>query len=191
MFDCGSRHTNTRRKKCTDYKENDVWKKTTLPSLEKQDWITVKLETEKNKRTISTYLNEQHHGIKRTNLCRSEITLWKNWCSLKNANKHSKAVWESRLETQMRKLQQQVEILRQKKNAIGRDENRKATWLEQMIQLKEINQKVEAKEGRLKRYQERIKQYRQNRTFQNNERNFYQQPGMKARRHSHNRIRQT
>ena len=34
-----------------------------------------------------------------------------------------------------------------------------------------------AKEGRLKRYRQRVKQYRQNGTFQNNERIFYQQLG--------------
>ena len=34
-----------------------------------------------------------------------------------------------------------------------------------------------AKEGRLNRYRRRVKQYRQNRTFQNNERKFYQQLG--------------
>ena len=45
------------------------------------------------------------------------------------------------------------------------------------VQLEEINQKVLAKEVRLKRYQQRVKQYRQNRTFQNNERKFYQQLG--------------
>ena len=33
------------------------------------------------------------------------------------------------------------------------------------------------KEGRLKRYQQRVKQYRQNKTFRNNERKFYQQLG--------------
>ena len=44
-------------------------------------------------------------------------------------------------------------------------------------QLEEINQKVLAKEGRLKRYRQRVKQYRKNRTFQNNERKFYQQRG--------------
>ena len=33
------------------------------------------------------------------------------------------------------------------------------------------------KEGRLKRYRHRVKQYRQNRSFQNNERKFYQQLG--------------
>ena len=42
-------------------------------------------------------------------------------------------------------------------------------------QFKEINQKVLMKEGKLKRYRQRVKQYRQNRTFQNNERKFYQQ----------------
>ena len=32
-------------------------------------------------------------------------------------------------------------------------------------------------EGRLKRHRQRVKQYRQNRTFQNNEKKFYQQQG--------------
>ena len=45
------------------------------------------------------------------------------------------------------------------------------------IQLEEIKQKVMAKEGRLKKYWERVKQYRQNRIFQNNERKFYLQVG--------------
>ena len=45
------------------------------------------------------------------------------------------------------------------------------------IQLKEINQTALVKEGRLKRYRERVKQYRQNRTFQSNERKFYLQVG--------------
>ena len=42
------------------------------------------------------------------------------------------------------------------------------------VQLEEINQKVLAKERRLKRYRQGVKQYRQNRTFQLNERKFYQ-----------------
>ena len=52
----------------------------------------------------------------------------------------------------------------------GKDNTRTIT-----IRLEEINQKVLAKEGRLKRYRQRVKQYRQNKTFQNNERKFYQQ----------------
>ena len=49
------------------------------------------------------------------------------------------------------------------------------TWEKITVQLEEINQKILAKEGRLKRYRQRVKQYRQNRTFQNNERKLYQQ----------------
>ena len=45
------------------------------------------------------------------------------------------------------------------------------------IKLKKINQKVVAKQGRLKSCRQRVKQYRQNRTFQNNERKFYKQVG--------------
>ena len=45
------------------------------------------------------------------------------------------------------------------------------------IQLEEINQKVLVKEGKLKRYRESVKQYKQNKRFQNNERKFYQQVG--------------
>ena len=52
-----------------------------------------------------------------------------------------------------------------------------ATWGKITVQLEEINQKILAKEGRLKRYRQRVKQYRQNRTFQNNERKFYQKLG--------------
>ena len=46
-----------------------------------------------------------------------------------------------------------------------------ATQEKIIVQLEEINQKVLAKEGRLKRYRQRVKRYRQNRTFQNNEKN--------------------
>ena len=43
----------------------------------------------------------------------------------------------------------------------GKSNRRKIT-----VQLKEINHKVPAKDGRLKRYRQRVKQYRQNQTFQ-------------------------
>ena len=54
---------------------------------------------------------------------------------------------------------------------------RKRQHEKKIIQLGEINQKVKAKEGRLKRYRQRVKQYRQDRTFENNEGKFYQQLG--------------
>ena len=57
------------------------------------------------------------------------------------------------------------------------NKKRKATQEKMSIKLEETNQKVVAKDGRLKRYRDEVKQHRQNRTFQNNERKFYQQIG--------------
>ena len=64
-----------------------------------------------------------------------------------------------------------------KDDRIIRNRKEKATQEKLKIELEEINQKVLAKEGLLKRYRQREKQYRQNRTFQSNERKFYQQLG--------------
>ena len=47
---------------------------TILSSLRNKDLKTVKGESEKNKRIIKTCLSEQHNGIKRINLCWSEIS---------------------------------------------------------------------------------------------------------------------
>ena len=75
-----------------------------------------------------------------------------------------------------KKTRKQLKVIKQKKNAgINRNKKEKTTQEKLTMQLKEIYQKVLAKEGRLKRYRQRVKQYRQNRTFQNNERKFYQQ----------------
>ena len=61
-------------------------------------------------------------------------------------------------------------MIKQKKDAgIIRNRKEKTTKEKLTIQLDEINQKVLAKEGRLKRYRQRVKQYKQNRTFQNND----------------------
>ena len=75
-------------------------------------------------------------------------------------------------------LRKQAKMIKQKKDAgIIRNRKEKPTLEKLTIQLEEINQKVLAKEGRLNRYRQRVKQYRQNRTFQSNEKKFYQQLG--------------
>ena len=72
-------------------------------------------------------------------------------------------------------LRKQSKRIKQKKDAgICWNKKEKATQEKITVQLEEINEKVLAKKGRLKRYRQRVKQYRQNRTFQNNERKFYQ-----------------
>ena len=75
-------------------------------------------------------------------------------------------------------LRKQAKMIKQKKNAgTCRDQKGKAMQKEKIIQLEEINQKVQSKEGILKRFLQRVKQYKQKRTFQNNERKFYQRLG--------------
>ena len=71
-----------------------------------------------------------------------------------------------------------LEIYKQKKKKAGIcwEEKRKQTLqAKQKIQTKKRGQKVMAKIGRLKTYRDTIKQIRQSITFQNNEREFYQQ----------------
>ena len=50
-------------------------KKTTLPSIKKNQPKQSKQKMGKNKQIINTYFNEQHHRIKQTNLCVSEFCL--------------------------------------------------------------------------------------------------------------------
>ena len=71
-----------------------------------------------------------------------------------------------------KKLRKQARMIR-KRGAEISGKKEQATQEKITVQLEEINHK----EGRLKRYRKRVKQYRQNRTFQNNERKFYQQLG--------------
>ena len=134
------------------------------------EWRIVKAETNKVNQVLTyistnniTELNELIYAGAKL-VCEKIGIPTKN---TKNTKEKSKPGWEFRLETQIENLRKQLKMIKQKKNAeIIR--NRKLT-----IQLEEIYQKVLAKEGRLKR----VKQYRQNRTFQNNERKFYHQLG--------------
>ena len=97
-----------------------------------------------------------------------------NWDHLK---KH-----ESKVKTRMgistrnsdKNLRKQLKMIKQKKNAgIIRNRKEKTTQEKLTIQLEELYQKVLAKERRLKRYRQMVNKYRQNRTFQKNERKFY------------------
>ena len=95
----------------------------------------------------------------------------------KSTKKQSKPGWEVQLDTQIKNLRKQAKMVRQKDPGICWKRMEKTTREKITVKLEEINQKILAKEGRLKRYRQRIKQYSQNRTFQNNERKFHQQLG--------------
>ena len=89
----------------------------------------------------------------------------------KSTKEKSKPGWEFQINTQGKR----TKGIKQRKDAVTcRDRKKKATQEKIITQLEEINQKVLAKEGRLQRYRQRVKQYRKNKTFQKNERKFYQ-----------------
>ena len=90
-----------------------------------------------------------------------------------STKKQSKSGWKIRLETQRKNLRKQAKMVKQKHPGICGKRMEKTTREKITVQHKEINQKVLAKEGRLKRYRQRVKQYKQNRTFQNDERKFF------------------
>ncbi len=77
---------------------------------------------------------------------------------LKSTNKKSKPAWEIRLEMQIRNLRKQAKMIKQRKNArTFWDKEKKITQEKITIQHEEINRKVRAQDGRLKRYRKRVK----------------------------------
>ena len=80
--------------------------------------------------------------------------------------KQSKPAWEIRLETQIENLRKQTKMVKQKDPEICGKRMGKTIRERIIVQLEVRNQNVLAKEGRLKRYRQRVKQYRQNRAFQ-------------------------
>ena len=75
----------------------------------------------------------------------------------KSRKKHSKPGWEVQLETQIKNLWKQAKMVKQKDPRICGKRMEKTTREKITVQLEEINQKVLAKEGRLKRYRQRVK----------------------------------
>ena len=75
----------------------------------------------------------------------------------------------------VKKLWQQTKVPRKKKRkSFFSDEKAKTKQLISLaIQPKETNQKILTKEERIKRYQDRVKQNKHNRTLKNKTRKFY------------------
>ena len=68
-------------------------------------------------------------------------------------------------------------MIKKKDTGIRWNKKEMATRGKITVQLEEINQKVLVKDRRVKRYQQRVKQYRQNRTFQNNKKKILPKTG--------------
>ena len=115
-------------------------------------------------------------------ICRSEVSLWKNRCSLKNTNRNSKLRWEIRLETQIRNLPQQAKMIRKRTTMLGRKE--KSNTTNKTNNSSRGNKLEGTGEGRkTKMISRQHKQYRQNRTFPINEKKIL--PASRRRMQQH------
>ena len=104
-----------------------------------------------------------------------EISVRENWGTLKKYDETVKSRMRSLTGNPDKKiLWKQAKIVKQKDPGISGKRMEKTIREKITVQPKEINHKVWAKEGKLKRYRQRVKQHRQNGTFQNNERKFYE-----------------
>ena len=156
--------------------------KTTLPSLRNIEWRTVKMETNIINQVLLYISTSNITELNELIYAGAKVVCEKIGILLKSTKKKSKPGWEIRLEMQIKNLRKQAKMIKQRKDAgIRKNKKEKARQEKITIRIEEINQKVLAKEGRLKRYRQKIKQYRQNRTFQNNERKM-------TRKHTHFRM---
>ena len=140
------------------------------------EWKTLKIETNKINHILPyiptnniTELNDINAGAK---LICENIGI-----PSKSRKKQQKLGWEIRLESQIKKQTTKTIPNNEERRWNKRGWRRNGQHGEKTVQLEEINQKILAKEVRLMRYRQRVKQFRQNRTFQNNKRKFYQQLG--------------
>ena len=141
----------------------------------KKDYLTITKKHRIEKKIEYKHIYQQKNITELNELIYvgAKIVSEKIGVPLKSIQKKSKPGSQIRLEKQIRNLRKQAKMMKQRKNAgTFWDKKEKATQERITILLEEIHQKVLAKKGRLKRYQQRVKQYRQNGTFRNNEIKF-------------------
>ena len=123
--------------------------KTILPSLRNIEWKTLKIETNEIN-LILPYIPKNNIIELNELICEgSNLVCEKIGIPSKSTKKQSKPGWEISLETQIKQLRKQARMIR-KRGAEISGMKEQATWEKITVQLKEINQKVLAKEGRLK-----------------------------------------
>ena len=147
-------------------------KKTRLPLQRKQNWKTVKAETEKNKQMNNIYLNNNQTELKEL-IYAGAKSVWDTLgVHLKFTNKKSKPECEIRLKTQIRN-KQQAKVIRHRKNArICWDEKNET----QQVKQKSRGNKSEVTGDRrnINKITRQDNTIQQIRTFQNNK-TFYLQ----------------
>ena len=131
--------------------------KTTLPSLRNIEWRTLKTESNRINQMLP-YISTNHISELNDLICAgAKLVCEKIGVLSKSTKKQSKPGWEVRLETQIKNLRKQTKMVKQKDPRICGKRMEKTTREKITVKLEEINLKVLAKEGRLKRYRQRVK----------------------------------
>ena len=130
--------------------------KTTLTSLRNIEWKTLKIETNKINHILPYIPTNNITKLNELFYVGAKLVCENIGIPSKSTKKQSKPGWEIRLETQIQKLRKQARMIRKRGTEISRKKEH-ATEGKITVQLEEIYQKVLAKEGRLKRYRQRVK----------------------------------
>ena len=148
--------------------------KTTLPSLRNIEWRKLKIETEKINQILLHIPTNNITEVNELIYAGAKLVCEKIGIPPKKHEQKVKTKMGNSTGNANKKPTKTGQNDKTKERRWNMREQKGKATREKIIQLEEINQKVLAKEGRLKRYRQRVKQYKQNRTFQNNERKFYQ-----------------
>ena len=136
-----------------------------LPSLRNIEWKTLQIETNKINHILPYIPTNNITELNELIYAAAKLVCENIGIPTKSTKKQQKPGWEIRLESQIKKKTTKTSPNDEERRWNKREEKERATWRKITVQLEEINQKVLAKEGRLKRYRQRVKHYRQNRTF--------------------------
>ena len=126
--------------------------KTILPSLRNIEWKTLKIETDNINHILPYIPTNNITELNELIYSGAKLICEKIGIPSKSTEKQSKSGWEIRLETQIKKLRKQVRMIKKRGAGISGGKKEEPTKKKITVQLGEINQKVLAKEGRLKRY---------------------------------------
>ena len=131
--------------------------KTILPSLRNIEWKTLKIETNKINHLLPYITTNNITELNELIYAGAKLFCENIGIPSKSSKKQQKAGWEIRLESQIQKLRKLARMTRKSGAEISGEKKEQATWGKITVQLEEINQKILAKEGRLKRYRQRVK----------------------------------
>ena len=133
---------------------------TNLPSLRNIEWRTLKTETNKINHILPNQSTNNTTELSELIYAGMKLVCEKIGITSISTKKQSEPGREIRLEMQIKNQQKQAKMVKQKDPGIYGRRMEKTTREKITVQLEEINQKVLAKEGRLRDNEKRVKQYK-------------------------------